>query len=339
MFNSISINPNRIAAYHAPDYENQIQFRGKSLRNLKLNHRKGAKMSAAAKKRLKNAINWMVYLSPKRTVFPKGRKPLRDFSISFITLTLPAKQMHSHKEIKSRCLNNFLTIIRKKFGVQNYLWKAELQKNGNIHFHITIDRWIHYMAIRNIWNSSINLLGYVDHYASMFRDLSFDDYANARKLGGCVDLEAIRRAWNYGNATNWENPNTTDVKKVKEVKKLAAYLSKYLAKDPAENGKSGIISDSAESFEGRKWFLSQSLSRMKSVRLNYSMRNINFIKKIKRLRSTYRVEGDFYQCLYFRFTKLQRNLQIFLNEELTSYAIQMGYPFPSGFQNPRVSTP
>ncbi len=32
-------------------------------------------------------------------------------------------------------LNRFLEKIRYQYNVKSYLWKAESQKNGNIHFH------------------------------------------------------------------------------------------------------------------------------------------------------------------------------------------------------------
>ena len=73
--------------------------------------------------------------------------------ITFVTLTLVAKQMHDDNWVKRNMLNTFLQWLRDSEGIENYLWRAEKQKNGNIHFHILIDRAISWRSIRTEWNS------------------------------------------------------------------------------------------------------------------------------------------------------------------------------------------
>ena len=64
------------------------------------------------------------------------------YKLTFITLTLPSKQIHSDNEIKSKCLNQFLIELKKNHSVSRYIWKAEKQENNNIHFHIIADKFI-----------------------------------------------------------------------------------------------------------------------------------------------------------------------------------------------------
>ncbi|MFC0181479.1 hypothetical protein SAMN04515674_104256 [Pseudarcicella hirudinis] len=109
---------------------------------------------------------------------------------TFITLTLPSKQLHHDNFIKNECLDPFIEwlksdreyITRKGKGkgllqgcnVKVYLWRAETQKNGQLHFHIIVDRWIDKDQIRWRWNQIVNRLGYVDR----FRNVQLHKYRN-----------------------------------------------------------------------------------------------------------------------------------------------------------------
>lgn len=112
----------------------------------------------------------------------------------FITLTLPAKQQHDDKEIK-KCLTRWMDrqLLRKK-GVKTFLWVAEAQANGNIHFHILADRYIAHQFIRRSWNREIERLGYV-------------------------------------TASTSSDPNSTDIHALSKIKNPSAYVVKYATKD------------------------------------------------------------------------------------------------------------
>lgn len=286
-------------------------------------------ISTRSQKRLRNAINWLVFLSKKRTVNMYSGRKLKNFRISFITLTLPGKQMHSHKDIIQKCLNNFLTSFRGKFRVNNYVWRVELQANGNIHIHITTDVYIHYMAIRKVWNKAINTLGYVDEYAQTMSKLSFEQYAEYRRQQGQLDTAKITKAYNYGTKTHWRNPNTTDVKKVKTVKNLGAYLSKYLTKKIANQEKTGPYADSLAELSGRLWFCSRSLSGLGVVRFHATFETIRFSQDLQAQKNVYTVFHDYCTLMYYRIKDLSAGLKKFIVESLLYHAIKADYPFPS----------
>ncbi len=116
-----------------------------------------------------------------------------------ITLTLPAPQGgHSDTFIKSKLLAPWLQYAKYKYKLKNYVWKAEAQVNGNIHFHITTDTFIHYKSLRDSWNKQCARYGYIDAF----------EHSHGHR-----------------------DPNSTDVHAVKKVKNLGAYLCKYLAKN------------------------------------------------------------------------------------------------------------
>lgn len=92
--------------------------------------------------------------------------------VTFVTLTLPSKQVHHDNFLKEKCLDPMTKWLqdstertkRKGAGVDAYLWRAESQKNGNLHFHLICDRWIDHEKLRTKWNQIIERLGYVTAY-------------------------------------------------------------------------------------------------------------------------------------------------------------------------------
>lgn len=288
-------------------------------------------MSRKAKNRLKTALNWLVSCSARRTVMIDRQHKIVNFQVSFITLTLPSKQMHSHSEIKARCLNLFLQNLRKKYGVQNYVWKAELQKNGNIHFHLSIDKPIHYMAIRRHWNMAIAKLGYIQAYAKLHIGMSFSDYCYWENQKGIYNIELLRKRYNSGVNSNWSNPNTTDVKSVKKIKNWASYMAKYMAKPCADKEKTGIIADSLEELTGRVWYSSVSISKLGSLKMRWTFELQKIIQKFSKCRSVFKLEFDWCKLMFFNIKTLSSELRSFLREHLLTHALESGYPFPSRF--------
>lgn len=115
----------------------------------------------------------------------------------FVTLTLSANQIHSDQEIKLKVLKPFLRILRDKYNVKNYIWKAESQENGRIHFHLVIDRYINKHDISRIWNKCQNALGYIDEFFKKFKH---------------------------------NNPPSTDIHAVRDKAGMIQYLEKYISK-------------------------------------------------------------------------------------------------------------
>ncbi len=165
-------------------------------------------------KRLRKAINILISLSEWKTAthFKSGIE--FQFKINFITLTLPSPQGNvTDKDLKSSCLQPWLKYWRRKTKGMSYVWRAERQKNGNLHFHICTDRYIYYKDIRDTWNRNIARFGFIDQFER-----------------------------NHGH----RDPNSTDVHSINKIEDLAGYLVKYMAKlDPAEQKIEGKVWDSS----------------------------------------------------------------------------------------------
>ena len=203
-------------------------------------------MSIQSAKKLRTALNWMVYLSNEKQTYVKEIGRTIKFRLSFITLTLPASQIHSDQEIKDRCLVPFLQWLRDSAKVKKYVWKAEIQKNGNIHFHITIDKFIHYKRIRQQWNKNLTTLGYIKRFQAQHNKIS---------------------------------PPSTEIKSVKNVKNLGAYLAAYLAPGNNSRNKKTKPEYNIRIISGRLWGVSSYLSKLKSLKITEDFPEFNYLLK------------------------------------------------------------
>lgn len=155
-------------------------------------------MTGGSIKRLKKAIQLLIAISEPKQVKHFKTDKYFTFRIGFITLTLPAEQGEiTDNDIKKQALEPWIRAMRDKFQMRSYVWKAERQLNGNLHFHITTDTWIPYYRIRDEWNKQMS------------------------KLGLIAKFEA-----KHGHS----DPNSTDVHSVSKIKNLPGYLIKYMAK-------------------------------------------------------------------------------------------------------------
>lgn len=150
-------------------------------------------LSDKSRRRLKNNIDWLTFVAKEKVIYDKKGIRIMSFKLAFITLTLPSKQIHSDRVIKSKLLQPFLRILRNKYGVVNYVWKAEVQDNDNIHFHVTVDNYIHHSNIRGTWNTICETLGYVSRSAS-------------------------------------KEPPSTEIRAVKNLENYSAYMCSYMLK-------------------------------------------------------------------------------------------------------------
>ena len=117
--------------------------------------------------------NWLTAIELNET--NKTVEFSKQVYVTFLTLTLPCKQCHGDNTIKNRLLDPFVEWLRNSSGksqrngcaVDAYLWRAEAQKNGSIHFHLVIDRWIDHERVRKKWNQIIERLKYITMYRNV----------------------------------------------------------------------------------------------------------------------------------------------------------------------------
>jgi len=272
-------------------------------------------LSAKSKRKLFDSINLLYSLSNKRNIKMRNGKHIYNFRAAFITLTLPSKQMHSDTFIKKNCLNQLFVELRNYYNLRNYVWKAELQENENIHFHIITDSYIDYQALRRRWNRILEKYGYLSAYSDKMNSLSFAQYHKLRNKYHACTIEKSSEAYHKGRSVSWRSPNSVDIKSIFSKKNLAAYLGKYVGKnvskdlDPARNAtdlnpKQLAFIHRQMSF-GRSWFRSYSLSSIKrNIRFEFDSMGdlVSYLDSAKD--KVLRVVGDFFTCFYFDLEQL-----------------------------------
>lgn len=149
------------------------------------------------KKRINRSIDLLIQKSPRKYIFNPVTKKRQPFTLNFITLTVSAIKNISSIEGYVNLLKPFLRKLRTRFKKISYVWKCELQARGQIHYHLTCNRFVHLDWIKSEWNKLQRRNRYLDHYAKLYKTY---------------------------------NPNSTDVHAVWKVNDIASYLCKYLSK-------------------------------------------------------------------------------------------------------------
>lgn len=186
-------------------------------------------MSPGSRKRLKRAINTMIAQAQVKTFINPTTGNEVKFRCNFITLTLPCPQgTRSDKEIKKQCLDVWLKYARRVFKLKSYVWRAERQKNGNIHFHLIADVFIPYDALCDSWNDRLERLGMISQF---------------EKTNG------------------HRHPNSTDVHSIFAINDLASYMIKYMTKG-------GLSKTDLQIISGMKFPASSSAHRKASKKLD-----------------------------------------------------------------------
>ena len=149
--------------------------------------------SVASKVRLKERItNWyqaIFYNTLNKNEYAKKLGANRAFY--FITLTLPEKQKHTDFEIKKELPNLFDNVNYYMPNKYNYIWRAETQMNGNIHFHILIDRFIPKLVFLLAWINILKRLEYFNDTNKQFAGFT----VNYQRVGNPVHVARYLRKY------------------------------------------------------------------------------------------------------------------------------------------------
>ena len=289
-----SVNPNYFCVFPMVEYAGRTAGQCFTTKNLEKNTT-GGLISFKAGKRLNKAVSWFVAANTKPMV-TKGGRVIDYVNIQFITLTLSGTQKHDDNWIKANMLNPFIDVIKKEHDVINYIWRAEAQANGNIHFHLVVDKFIYWKKIKSVWNRLQATHGYIDEYQSKFAGMHFMQYWDTMskyyigKYGKLAQHKAAE-VFNEQRATGWSEPNSTDIHKAYKAKNVAGYISKYISKtskglvsnikyETNRDGTTKVVQEQMNSscqtnkctrvIQGRQWYLSTSLQGIGNVQIEMS---------------------------------------------------------------------
>lgn len=160
----LSFSPSRACLYRIPEHW-IVHGRSNSSKGTRIQKATAEEKARAARARVIgrywSAIGYLWLRTRKRKVeLSPGR--IVNFRQGFMTLTLPGVATADHKAIKRKVLDPFYTYARNVLGLQDYVWTAELQKRGEIHFHVLVNQFLDKGRIRKAWNDACARSGIVD---------------------------------------------------------------------------------------------------------------------------------------------------------------------------------
>jgi hypothetical protein len=251
------------------------------------------KISKIAKKKITMAIKYLVYLSPKKDNRHPYYNRNSEFYINFVTLTLSSQQIHTDNEIKSLLLEPFLDTCRKKWKVTHYIWRAEKQENGSLHFHIITNRFIPWNELRNVWNAYQQKLGYITRYRLNQKAWHREGFKFRPELSQTWNYAAQLKAYKSGLLHDWNNCNSTDVHSLRHITNVASYFVKYLTKQ-----------DQSANIDGRLWGCSYNLSQLPGVRTYAEGTVSDETAELMKQPGVRVFKGDYFMVIYFPVFKL-----------------------------------
>ena len=180
-------------------------------------------------RKIKHCARTLTFLAPERKV-RNSKGDIFLHKIAFVTLTLCAEQSHDDQFITKELLGMFLDRARKLGLLSNYVWRAEKQANGNIHYHILTDTYAPFSIFNRLWALVQSKYGYLQRYREKFKAMSFDEYKN-QPFNKKRQLTDISRAYARGVRNGWTEPPSCQVDYTNNTTELELYLSKYMSKD------------------------------------------------------------------------------------------------------------
>lgn len=291
----LNLYPTKATLYHKRLKDPFITYQSEALANARSNNvvtpndnlklkRQTNNLSNESIRKVKRAFSYMELVAKWKLVKFKNSPRSLKFKLAFITLTLPSKQIHSDKELKKECFDRYLQCLRDKYKVKHYIWRAEIQGNGNIHWHVVIDKFIHHRDVRKDWNKYVNRLGYVDRFYEKF---------------GTYD------------------PSSTEIKSVKNSRQANSYLVKYITKGDNKMAK-GESKAKTRMIEGRMYGISQSLKQMRPITINQDSKAFKIVGRLALKYSRYTTSSKYNSTIFYP-TSTYRNIYSWLERQVDNW--------------------
>lgn len=289
-------------------------------------------VSRSARKKMLTAADYLLLMAPEKKVNLKDSQKQVKFKISFITLTLPSVQIHDDQEIINKCLNQIIIEIKKYYKVRNYIWRAEKQKNGNIHFHLLIDKFIYYQELRDRWNRIVNKLGYVDRYREEQKTWHSNGFRPRPELFPTWPKAKQLQAYLKGSKLHWNSPNSTDIHSVRKILNLKKYISKYMTKTEGRFTIKGTTIEIPIYQTGRIWGCNHSLSKITGARTEIDSQLEQELQALIDSENVHKFSDDYFTIIYFDYRELELNQLDNLFHLFAKYMFNtFGFPIQSKF--------
>jgi len=194
----LQLRNSSLVYYNQAEHDNNNSFKSNTNSFSKSNRNSAytGQVKEGTKKRIRKALDLFMQSTSNQQIFNPVSNRMINFRLAFITLTISNNTTQEHKFCYTNLLRPFLQWLDKTVKVNSYIWKAEVQKRGQIHYHLTISSFIHHTAIRDKWN-------YLQRKNNLIE--------------------------------NNETPPSTEIKQVQKINNIEHYLAKYISKDGSDN--------------------------------------------------------------------------------------------------------
>lgn len=159
----LSISPSRACLYRIPTHW-VTHGKDSKPRGTRIHQPPPEEKARAARARVIgrywSAVGYLWLRTRKRKIQLSNNR-IVPFRQGFLTLTLPGVATADHKQIKRKILDPFFTYARNVLGLKDYVWTAELQARGEIHFHVLVNQFLDKGRIRTAWNRACAKSGIV----------------------------------------------------------------------------------------------------------------------------------------------------------------------------------
>jgi len=145
--------PNALIA--CPDYKRSAHTplnRTKLIRN-----GSPGELSINARMKIKSAIRWLIASSDAKEVYEKKHKKKVKYLVSAATLTFADNMQDDNKA--RQILSKWLEMASYRWDAKQWVWKAEAQERGAIHFHLVFNVYIPYAELNFTWNRALTKAG------------------------------------------------------------------------------------------------------------------------------------------------------------------------------------
>lgn len=237
-------------------------------------------ITSGAKKRLTKAISLLVQSTKTREIKNPITRKYQSFKLSFITLTIPqCNVLPDAKFCNKNLLEPMLRVLRRRYHMKNYVWKLELQRNGMVHYHLTSNVFINHVTLKEEWN----------------KILDRNDLLN-----------------DYRSRTGNVFPNSTDIKSVRNIRNLEAYLVKYVTKE----------SQNSKAVNTKIWDCSLALKKSSYFSIESNWTYADRLNSLEQQGSVQSYAGDRY--VIFRF-KNNPVFEVLCEEQRRKYYIHLNH--------------
>lgn len=287
-FHRMQVRENAVVIYMEPNRDVSPEKRLNMVEVQK--HQYSGKVTEGVRKRMQRAITLMSQATKPKWITNEvsGRQQLHRFS--FVTLTVANNtRMLTPREGYPLLLKPFLRWLRETIGVKLYLWRAEPQKRGQLHYHLVIPDFIHYQKIRNKWNEIQRDAGLLTEW--------FAKHGNYKPNG-----TEIRETRSVRNMTSYIQKEF--LKRSNGIARKAVQVADSLIKAgelPAEMREAFIGEYKADetAMDGKIWGCSDNLSGVAYYTIPCRYWHLSMLNKLVRNEQARKVSDDYWMVIYF----------------------------------------